>query len=200
MSGLYDHVPQRRAIIDRRKVVEVLDAAVEAAPPEGRRQAVAAVLKVALEQGRAEIRRRIGATPGRGTELASAQSFLTDQILRIAGVITLFEDAEAAEIAKTTMEGAITLANYYLHEAMHLLVGPADRLLARAVGRALARNPFAPVVPCHRVLGADGRPGGFSARGGLQTKLQLLTLEGASPTGAPDLFVPPRPGPGESAH
>lgn len=75
-----------------------------------------------------------------------------------------------------------------------------DRLLARAVGRALARNPFAPVVPCHRVLGADGRPGGFSARGGLQTKLQLLTLEGASPTGAPDLFVPPRPGPGESAH
>ena len=59
-------------------------------------------------------------------------SKLPDQILRIAGVITLFEDAEAAEIAKTTMEGAITLANYYLHEAMHLLVGPADRLLARA--------------------------------------------------------------------
>jgi methylated-DNA-[protein]-cysteine S-methyltransferase len=63
-----------------------------------------------------------------------------------------------------------------------------DRLLARAVGWALAHNPFAPVVPCHRVLGADGRPGGFSARGGLRTKLQLLTIEGASPTGEADLF------------
>lgn len=84
MSGLYDHVPQRRSIIDRRKVVELVEAAVEAAPPEGRRQAVAAALKVALDEGRAEIRRRIQATPGRGTELASAQSFLTDQILRIA--------------------------------------------------------------------------------------------------------------------
>lgn len=67
-----------------------------------------------------------------------------------------------------------------------------DRLLARAVGRALARNPFAPVVPCHRVLAADGRPGGFSARGGLRTKLQLLTIEGASPTGQPDLFATTR--------
>jgi methylated-DNA-[protein]-cysteine S-methyltransferase len=67
-----------------------------------------------------------------------------------------------------------------------------DRLLARAVGRALARNPFAPVVPCHRVLGADGRPGGFSARGGLHTKLRLLTIEDASPTGQPDLFATAR--------
>ena len=74
-----------------------------------------------------------------------------------------------------------------------------DRLLARSVGRALARNPFAPVVPCHRVLGADGRPGGFSARGGLRTKLRLLTIEGASPTGEPDLFAPASAGPGDSA-
>lgn len=74
-----------------------------------------------------------------------------------------------------------------------------DRLLARDVGRALSRNPFAPVVPCHRVLGADGRPGGFSARGGLHTKLQLLTIECASPTGEPDLFAPGRAGTGNSA-
>ena len=83
MSGLYDHVPQRRSIIDRRKLVEVLERAVEAAPHEGRRPAIAAVLKTALDDGRAEIRRRIAATPGRGMEIASAQSFLTDQILRI---------------------------------------------------------------------------------------------------------------------
>jgi methylated-DNA-[protein]-cysteine S-methyltransferase len=60
--------------------------------------------------------------------------------------------------------------------------------LARAVGRALGRNPFAPVVPCHRVLGAGGRPGGFSAFGGLSTKLKLLLIERADPADGPDLF------------
>lgn len=50
---------------------------------------------------------------------------------------------------------------------------------ARAVGRALAANPFAPFVPCHRVLAAGGRSGGFSAPGGRHTKLKLLELEGA---------------------
>jgi methylated-DNA-[protein]-cysteine S-methyltransferase len=64
-----------------------------------------------------------------------------------------------------------------------------DRQLARAVGQAMARNPFAPVVPCHRVLGANGQPGGFSARGGLRTKLQLLTIERARLSAEPDLFA-----------
>lgn len=63
-----------------------------------------------------------------------------------------------------------------------------DRSLARAVGQALGRNPFAPVVPCHRVLAAGGKPGGFSAQGGLRTKLRLLLIEGADPSGMPDLF------------
>lgn len=49
---------------------------------------------------------------------------------------------------------------------------------SRAVGQALGRNPFALVVPCHRVLAAGGRPGGFSARGGLVTKHRLLSIEG----------------------
>jgi methylated-DNA-[protein]-cysteine S-methyltransferase len=50
---------------------------------------------------------------------------------------------------------------------------------ARAVGQALGRNPFAIVVPCHRVLGAGGRIGGFSAQGGIDTKRRMLALEGA---------------------
>lgn len=49
---------------------------------------------------------------------------------------------------------------------------------ARAVGQALGANPFAPIVPCHRVVAADG-PGGFSARGGVGAKLKLLKREGA---------------------
>ena len=53
---------------------------------------------------------------------------------------------------------------------------------ARAVGQALGRNPFAIVVPCHRVLAAGGKVGGFSANGGVTTKLQLLTMETSEAT------------------
>lgn len=49
---------------------------------------------------------------------------------------------------------------------------------ARAVGQALGKNPFAPVVPCHRVVAA-GSLGGFSAKGGVAAKARLLRKEGA---------------------
>jgi O-6-methylguanine DNA methyltransferase len=52
---------------------------------------------------------------------------------------------------------------------------------ARAVGQALRRNPFAVVVPCHRVVAAGGKLGGFSANGGLATKIELLALEAPAP-------------------
>ncbi|WP_310387344.1 methylated-DNA--[protein]-cysteine S-methyltransferase [Roseateles sp.] len=63
-----------------------------------------------------------------------------------------------------------------------LTYGEIARLLgepgaARAVGRAEAANPFAPIVPCHRVLGAASKSGGFSAFGGALTKLKLLAIE-----------------------
>jgi methylated-DNA-[protein]-cysteine S-methyltransferase len=51
---------------------------------------------------------------------------------------------------------------------------------ARDVGQALAHNPFPIIVPCHRVLAAGGKLGGFSARGGLETKRRLLAIETAS--------------------
>ncbi|AUX22865.1 methylated-DNA--protein-cysteine methyltransferase [Sorangium cellulosum] len=56
---------------------------------------------------------------------------------------------------------------------------------ARAVGQALGRNPFAILVPCHRVLAAGGKVGGFTANGGVSTKLRLLALEGARAGAAP---------------
>ena len=59
---------------------------------------------------------------------------------------------------------------------------------ARAVGQALGHNPFAPVVPCHRVLALGARSGGFSAGGGVATKLRMLQIEGAQIGGAPGLF------------
>jgi methylated-DNA-[protein]-cysteine S-methyltransferase len=50
---------------------------------------------------------------------------------------------------------------------------------ARAVGQALGRNPIPVIVPCHRVMAAGGKTGGFSAPGGAATKLNLLAIEGA---------------------
>jgi methylated-DNA-[protein]-cysteine S-methyltransferase len=62
-----------------------------------------------------------------------------------------------------------------------------DRLLARDVGEALGHNPFPIVVPCHRVVAADGRLGGFSANGGVATKRKMLLIEGAASV-PPSLF------------
>jgi len=61
-----------------------------------------------------------------------------------------------------------------------------EPMRARDVGVALARNPFAPIVPCHRVVAANGRLGGYSAPGGAETKRRLLEIEGA------DVVAPPR--------
>ena len=57
----------------------------------------------------------------------------------------------------------------------------------RAVGAANGRNPIPIVLPCHRVVGADGSLTGFG--GGLPTKAFLLRLEGALPRSEPDLFA-----------
>lgn len=66
-----------------------------------------------------------------------------------------------------------------------------DKTLARAVGQAMGQNPCPVVMPCHRVMAASDRngakTGGFSAPGGVVTKLKLLTIEGAQP-GGPTLF------------
>jgi methylated-DNA-[protein]-cysteine S-methyltransferase len=60
--------------------------------------------------------------------------------------------------------------------------------LSRDVGQALGRNPCPVVVPCHRVLAAGGKPGGFSANGGVVTKLKMLAIEGAHVNHTPSLF------------
>jgi methylated-DNA-[protein]-cysteine S-methyltransferase len=68
-----------------------------------------------------------------------------------------------------------------------------DRALARDVGQALGENPFPIIVPCHRVLAAGGKTGGFSAPGGISTKMRMLTIEqaqagGPTPTDQLSLF------------
>jgi methylated-DNA-[protein]-cysteine S-methyltransferase len=67
-----------------------------------------------------------------------------------------------------------------------LAAAVGDPGAAQAVGRAMSRNPVPIVVPCHRVLAAGGRIGGFSAYGGTITKARLLDLEGAVAGGPAD--------------
>jgi O-6-methylguanine DNA methyltransferase len=58
-------------------------------------------------------------------------------------------------------------------------LGAPQGIHPRTVGMAMARNPFPLLIPCHRVLGADGRLTGFSAEGGVGTKRRLLEFENA---------------------
>jgi methylated-DNA-[protein]-cysteine S-methyltransferase len=62
---------------------------------------------------------------------------------------------------------------------------------ARDVGQAMGQNPFPPIVPCHRVVAAGQKRGGFSAPGGVATKLRMLAIEGAQVDGTLPLFEGP---------
>ena len=79
------------------------------------------------------------------------------------------------------MEQIAAIPNRQTRTYGELAQALGGRHLARAVGQALGRNPFAPIVPCHRVLAAHGRMGGFSAHGGAATKLRMLLNEGWQP-------------------
>ena len=94
---------------------------------------------------------------------------LTDIVLDMAGVPPFHQ--RVYEAARRIGPGA-TLS---YGELARRIGAPGS---ARAVGQALGKNPFAIVVPCHRVLSATGKLGGFSANGGVTTKLRLLTIEG----------------------
>jgi methylated-DNA-[protein]-cysteine S-methyltransferase len=69
-----------------------------------------------------------------------------------------------------------------------LAIELGDRAYAQAVGRALGANPFPIIVPCHRILGAGGKLTGFSAGGGVETKLKMLEIEKAQIGTMPTLF------------
>jgi methylated-DNA-[protein]-cysteine S-methyltransferase len=100
-------------------------------------------------------------------------------VLDMEGVPQFHQEVYA--VARTIPAGA-TLA--YGDIATRL----GDRSAARRVGEAMGQNPFPIIVPCHRVLAAGGKVGGFSAAGGVTTKLRLLEIEGAQVGNAPTLF------------
>ena len=128
------------------------------------------------------LRRAPGAEPAAPTPevaeaVAAVQRYFAGEETDFSGVTldlsdqgAFFKDIYAAARrvgwGRTTTYGAL---------AKELGAGPEA---ARDVGEAMARNPVALIIPCHRVLAAGGKVGGFSAPGGAATKVRMLALEG----------------------
>lgn len=135
-----------------------------------------------------------------------------DEVRRaIAGIVALLR-GEASDLERVTldMDGIPPFERSVYEAARAIPPGAtlsygdiATRLgapgVARDVGQALGRNPFPIVVPCHRVVAAGGKLGGFSARGGAATKRRLLTVERAKGHGALPLFAVSPPAGGDQS-
>lgn len=106
----------------------------------------------------------------------------SDNLLDIPLDETVVSDFERRVYAATRAVGPGCTTTY---GAIAAAIGEPGA--ARAVGVALGRNPFAPIVPCHRVLAAGGA-GGFSAPGGVSAKRRMLAVEGVHLSGGPTLF------------
>ncbi|HEX8572107.1 MAG TPA: methylated-DNA--[protein]-cysteine S-methyltransferase [Allosphingosinicella sp.] len=144
------------------------------------------------ERARASLERRFP-----GAVQAEPPPFAAQAIAKIAGLLagdrTGLNDIEldlagAPEFDRSVWEVTrlIPCGEVRSYGEIARAIGSAQA--AQAVGLALGRNPVPIVVPCHRVLAADGRSGGFSAPGGVTTKFRILAIEGARRPGEPQLF------------
>ena len=108
----------------------------------------------------------------------------------IDGIVTLLAGEDAGDLGEIELDlHAVPAFNVAVYRVART-IPPGETLTygdiaarlddpgaARAVGQALGANPIPIIVPCHRVLAAGGRAGGFSAPGGVMTKLKLLEIE-----------------------
>jgi methylated-DNA-[protein]-cysteine S-methyltransferase len=121
----------------------------------------------------------IGAITSILTHLAGERAELADIELDLAG---------APEFDRSVWEATRRIPRGEVRSYGEIARGIGSPGAAQAVGLALGRNPAPIIVPCHRVLAADGRSGGFSAPGGVTTKFRILAIEGARRPGQPELF------------
>ena len=128
-------------------------------------------------QRRAPEARRAAPTPEIAALIAAVQLYFTGEAVDFAHVrldlgaqepffAQVYAALRRVGWGETTTYGAL---------AKQLGAGPEG---ARDVGQAMARNPVPLIIPCHRVLAAGGKLGGFSAPGGATTKAHMLELEG----------------------
>lgn len=130
-------------------------------------------------------------------EETEAEGFVAEAV---AGIRALFEGEKRDLSHLPLATETVTEFNRKVYEVA-LSIPPGETLTygevaqrigepgaARAVGVALGQNPWPIIVPCHRVLAAGGKTGGFSADGGVETKLRILTIEKARTSAEPSLF------------
>jgi methylated-DNA-[protein]-cysteine S-methyltransferase len=144
------------------------------------------------QHARARLARRFpGAVEG------EAPPFAADAIARIVGLLAgartdlsaiALDFGGASEFDRSVWEAARRIPCGEVRSYGDIAREIGAPQAAQAVGVALGRNPVPIVVPCHRVLAADGRSGGFSASGGVATKFRILEIEGAKRAGEPELF------------
>lgn len=134
--------------------------------------------------------------PGVAKSIARIQALLRGEPDDLSDI--LLDEAEVSGFNKRVYDIARRISPGATRTYGEIAKELGDPLLAREVGRALGHNPFPIIVPCHRVLAANGKTGGFSATGGVQTKFRMLAIERAKTDNAPSLFdelplaAPPR--------
>nr|WP_318842837.1 MGMT family protein [Myceligenerans sp. TRM 65318] len=151
-----------------------------------------AVVGSTLPQGGADQVRRAVRRWYPGAAESEPTADVAEAVERVARLLDDGGEGDAAPVADIELDmGAVPEFDRRVYEIVRgippgetLTYGEVATRLgapgsAQAVGQALGRNPFPPIVPCHRVLAAGGGIGGFSARGGPRTKLRMLENEGA---------------------
>ncbi|MFL6846203.1 MAG: methylated-DNA--[protein]-cysteine S-methyltransferase [Allosphingosinicella sp.] len=151
----------------------------------------AALPEASDEQARARLAKRFP-----GAEEAAPPPFAAEAIARIAGLLggekadldDIPLDLRGSELELAVWEAARRIPCGEVRSYGEIAREIGRPKAAQAVGVALGRNPVPIIVPCHRVLAADGKAGGFSAPGGVATKFKILEIEGARRPGEPELF------------
>jgi len=130
------------------------------------------------------LRKAPGAKPGVPTPevaeaVAAAKRYFEGEETDFSGVTLDLHDQDAffTQIYRAARQVGWGRTTTYGALAKELGAGPEA---ARDVGQAMAKNPVPLIIPCHRVLAAGGKVGGFSAPGGAATKIHMLKLEGVS--------------------
>ncbi len=94
-------------------------------------------------------------------------------------LLRLIEEAQATTFQKKVWKALLTIPAGEVRTYSWLAERIRCPKAVRAVGGAVAKNPFAPDVPCHRIVRKDGSLGGYSGPGGMKTKKRLLKKENA---------------------
>ncbi len=110
--------------------------------------------------------------------IASITALLEGANVDLADIVCDFNGIEPFSAAVYRATRAIPAGQTLTYGEIAANVG--DKQLARKVGTVLGRNPLPIIVPCHRVIGANGKLTGFSAHGGIDTKKKILEIEGAA--------------------